>query len=1187
MPSALGRRFVLRGDFMDRARRLPLMIAAAPLMMGVSSFVACSGGEVGDSLRRDFPTRAAEALTSTKPFERGPRGGFTAAGAHFDVSLPAAGDGDIRFTTHGGQEVRIRERGAIGPATRQEGAIAYRREGGRAFWTVKDDGVEEWLAVEAASVVRGEPVAAWTIDGARFERVRDVVAVIDEADGKAMLRVAAPNAYGADGREIGVRLDVVDGSMVLEVDADNERVLVDPSWTNAAAMANRRSEHTATLLPDGRVLVTGGRGDFGATVTVAELWDPAQGMWSPTANGAPTGPLQAAALLSDGRVGIFGGLAAGEPTPAVRAYDPVGNSWAALTMMNAARDRHTVTALLDGSIFIYGGAQIAVPGQRFTLPNTYVNAGGNSTRNEHTATRLVDGRVLIAGGTVGFVPSISVEIFDPSTNTVAAVQPMNVARRSHAAALLPDGRVLVVGGNGSAGAEGRGEIYDPATNGWTLTPLLSQARVQFTLSLLPNGQVAAIGGDNGGSTPLATIELFDPAGNAGAGSWTGGLTMSDARIAHTATVLADQTVLVAGGFLDFESAFATTEIYDALGGFGDACQGPLECSSGFCVDNNCCDSACIGECQTCNNGGSGICIDRPNNDLCNGGTCQIGVCIPDPLVNGAACVNGGQCNSGNCVDDVCCNSTCVGECNACSIDAGGSADGLCLPIADDTSCSIGVCESGSCVPDLLANGAACVNGGQCDSGNCVDDVCCDTACDLNGCFSCSIDAGSTEDGFCMSVVGRSCTDFNSCTEDETCDNEGSCSGPQIDCTSECREGNFCTKGQCFGNFPDATECSNGGECLAGICIPEDPFPNGTACLGGAQCLSGNCVDDVCCNTECLGECVACSNAEGGEVDGTCSPVEDGATCGGEGSCNAGECLIPLPNGEDCELAEACNSGNCVDDVCCATACVGECVACSLAEGGTQDGACTPVDDGTACEGGSCSDGLCVIDSLLDLGEACDSAAQCASDFCTGGVCCNSACDGACDACSTDEGGGEDGTCDNASGRSCDDGDACTQTDTCEDRACAGADPISCTPAACQIASSCNAGSGACVPVSFPDGAPCEGGLCFAGSCTADPDVGSLSGVGTGNPSSGPGGTGNASGPSGTASGPSGATGAGAGSGNGDDGDVDNGESSDGCSVGSSPRRAVDLAWLVVAAAVGARWRGTRRPAVREGRRVQS
>jgi MYXO-CTERM domain-containing protein len=138
-----------------------------------------------------------------------------------------------------------------------------------------------------------------------------------------------------------------------------------------------------------------------------------------------------------------------------------------------------------------------------------------------------------------------------------------------------------------------------------------------------------------------------------------------------------------------------------------------------------------------------------------------------------------------------------------------------------------------------------------------------------------------------------------------------------------------------------------------------------------------------------------------------------------------------------------------------------------------------------------------IYGLAPLGAACVLNEDCGSGFCTDGVCCDTACNaGPCDACSTAAGAPVNGTCALVTGPACDDGDACTQVDTCQAGVCAGASPVVCpAPDACHEASVCDPQTGKCAaPVDKADGAPCDDGnactlsdTCKAGTCIgADP-----------------------------------------------------------------------------------------------------
>ncbi len=133
-------------------------------------------------------------------------------------------------------------------------------------------------------------------------------------------------------------------------------------------------------------------------------------------------------------------------------------------------------------------------------------------------------------------------------------------------------------------------------------------------------------------------------------------------------------------------------------------------------------------------------------------------------------------------------------------------------------------------------------------------------------------------------------------------------------------------------------------------------------------------------------------------------------------------------------------------------------------------------------------------------QTCTSAAQCGSGFCVDGVCCNSACGDEittdCQACSVAAGGVSDGTCTPITGKPCNDGNACTQTDTCQNGACIGTNPVACVPLDQCHDGTCNTGTGLCSNQNKPDSSACNDSnactqidTCQGGTCTgANPVV---------------------------------------------------------------------------------------------------
>lgn len=173
-----------------------------------------------------------------------------------------------------------------------------------------------------------------------------------------------------------------------------------------------------------------------------------------------------------------------------------------------------------------------------------------SVRTFHTSTLLPDGRVLVAGGQIpGAAPVFlgTAEVYDPALRTFSATGSMLDSRYLHTGTLLGNGKVLIAGGYNSTSMSLIGaELYDPATGGFTSTGVMSVARYAHTATALADGRVLIAGGFsiNGTTALLDVAEIYDPA----TGTFTAVGRMTAARFRHTATLLADGRVLIAGGF---------------------------------------------------------------------------------------------------------------------------------------------------------------------------------------------------------------------------------------------------------------------------------------------------------------------------------------------------------------------------------------------------------------------------------------------------------------------------------------------------------------------------------------------------------------------------------------------------------------------------------------------------------------
>jgi hypothetical protein len=293
-------------------------------------------------------------------------------------------------------------------------------------------------------------------------------------------------------------------------------------FTGTGTLAAARQNHTATLLASGKVLVIGGEGGAGGGIPLAtaELYDPATGLFSPAGAMTTARTLHTATLLPGGKVLVTGGLsshAAASELASAELYDPATNQFTATAnAMGAARYWHAAAVLPGGQVLVAGGygtgggalasADLFDPATgRFTATQAMTTA-----RYAHSATLLETGQVLVAGGYGGTFLATA-ELYDPDSGTFAATGPMTASRYFHTATGLPGGKVLVAGGLGPSGALAGAELFDPAAAAFAGTGALSRGRYLDTASLLPTGEVLIAGGWAVGDTGLASAERYSGA----------------------------------------------------------------------------------------------------------------------------------------------------------------------------------------------------------------------------------------------------------------------------------------------------------------------------------------------------------------------------------------------------------------------------------------------------------------------------------------------------------------------------------------------------------------------------------------------------------------------------------------------------------------------------------------------------
>ncbi len=313
------------------------------------------------------------------------------------------------------------------------------------------------------------------------------------------------------------------------------------TFTPTGSMLAARQGHTATVLPHGEVLITGGQKNIGfrTALASAEIYDPNSGTFRPTGSMSTAREGHTATLLRDGRVLIAGGSSNGiTTTSSAEVYNPRTGSFTTISPMNVPREAHTATLLKNGKVLITGGGRGGMPGGYIVYANAEIfdpasntfsmlNAQMVNDRVGQAAALLDDGRVLLAGGKSGKVlspfgggnlfslaPLNTAEVFDPETSSFRAVGRMQATHYLGVATKLENGMVLVTGGWNSygtiIGGQRFADLFDPERNIFSGGADLNVPRLNQTATLMPDGDVMVAGGINGDGNVTSTVEFYAP-----------------------------------------------------------------------------------------------------------------------------------------------------------------------------------------------------------------------------------------------------------------------------------------------------------------------------------------------------------------------------------------------------------------------------------------------------------------------------------------------------------------------------------------------------------------------------------------------------------------------------------------------------------------------------------------------------
>lgn len=521
----------------------------------------------------------------------------------------------------------------------------------------------------------------------------------------------------------------------------------------------------------------------------------------------------------------------------------------------------------------------------------------------------------------------------------------------------------------------------------------------------------------------------------------------------------------------------------------DACTKNDTCKGGQCAGSGTCDECqvdtdCKDDGDLCN--GKPVCDATANPKKCKANTKDVVVCdtSKDTACQKTACSAAtGACGLKNSSDGAACDA----DSSLCTSNDACKA-GLCVAGTTLTCTDSNPCTDNGCDP---AKGCTVIN----NTAPCNDDNAC-TVGDLCG-------AGSCQPGAPMP-----CKDGNTCTDDK-CDPTKGCvfptsldstpCGPAASCDKLTLTGNgTCAKGICVSATKN---CDDGNLCTDDACDPKAGClhsANAVVCEDGSLCTVG----DTCSKGACAGGAAkVCDDGEFCTID-TCNPAKgcghanqpDGAACGtaacqalmysAQPTCSAGKCKVAV--------AQDCSDVNpCTDDSCAAGfGCVHLANSSTCSDGNT----CTVNDScsNSKCKAGAganCADGNPCTDDTCDVAAGCQHQANSApcddSNLCTtADKCSTSKCAGISVVCNDNVFCTLD-TCDPNAGCKltakpdgvvCDDGNACTKSDSCSLGACKGVgvncdDNNPCTVDQCDLA---NQG---CAHLPVADGKPCSAGSC--------------------------------------------------------------------------------------------------------------
>lgn len=325
--------------------------------------------------------------------------------------------------------------------------------------------------------------------------------------------------------------------------SDTAETFEEHSISGASGGSINLDYSASVVLQDGRILLCGGTP--GPSLTT-QIYNPATNSWANAANMNVARSSHTATLLNNGRVLITGG-GVGFGVASCEIYDVNLDIWILVASMSGSRVGHTATLLNDGRVFVNGG-NIAGTSEIYDISTgAWTAAASPSTsRFFSQATKLNDGRVLVCGGSdAGATYLDSTEVYTPMNDTWILASPMSIARRDHRSLFIEtigtSGGVLAIGGRSNAAAPlNTIEIFNPFTLSWSPLASFTTPRWNFGATTLSDKTIMIQGGETAAGVYIDEYSIYNPLTN----TWSNNIyTGPEARSTHNIFQLSNNDVV--------------------------------------------------------------------------------------------------------------------------------------------------------------------------------------------------------------------------------------------------------------------------------------------------------------------------------------------------------------------------------------------------------------------------------------------------------------------------------------------------------------------------------------------------------------------------------------------------------------------------------------------------------------------